>query len=127
MVTIAKQPDERLIEFLHRELGDQLRAVVRFDTDGCEPLFLREDLGQTRLADAITERCERIVAHANDQPIGGLVPPSAGDTDCLVGLVGDVIVLLLYRNETDGVAVSVDRTGDLPFTPFFEDCLTRLR
>lgn len=127
MGTIAKQPDERLIEFLQRELGDGLRTVSRFDADGCEPLFVRDDLRHARAGREITGRCEQVVAHIEAHQIDSFAPPSADDIKWLLGLVGEVVVLLLYRNESEGIVVSIDHTVDLPITSFIDDCVATLR
>lgn len=126
MGTFAKQPDERLIEFLQQELDDELRSVCQSDADDCEPLFVRDDLTRSYPALAIPDQWERVAAQIEDHPIDSLVPGSTGETQCLVGLIGNVWILILYRDETEGIVVSVDQSVDSSLTAFIEDCLSIL-
>lgn len=127
MGTIAKQPDERVVEFLQQELGDTLRVVSWFDGDGCDPLFVRDDLGRTRSTRAIADRCERVLPRIEDRQIDALLPGVAGDTKSLLMMDDTVVVLLLYRTDAEGIVVSFDQSGDSPLTSFIQDCLTLLR
>lgn len=127
MGTMAKQPDEQLLELLHDEFDDDVRAVCRFGSDGCESVFVRSDLGHHRSAAVIADRCERLVTEVDGHRIDGLVPPTAGEPECLIGLVGHLIVVVLYRTSTMGIVVTIDRGGGFPRAAFIDDCLATLR
>lgn len=124
MVKMAKRPFEELIEFLERELDDQLRVVLRFGSAGIERLFARSDIS----LHADEELAERFIRGfpGVDKP-GDLFPGGAAGSECLVGFSDETIELLLYRHPNEAVAIAFDRRSEDPLARFVEQCLVALR
>lgn len=120
---MAKRPNEELIEYLQRSLGDRLRVVVQRDHHGIEPLFVREDVARGHSRDHLDAIYERAVTRFDPREVDQLVPGQTSAPDWLLGMTGDIAVVLLYPHDDSRILVSFDPDPDLRLQTFVEECL----
>ncbi|GAA0644614.1 DUF7522 family protein [Salarchaeum japonicum] len=105
---------DTVVERLRREFGDALRSVTRYDADGYEDLYVREDV-ESGYAD---DRMERIAEETRMEALQStylrdLFQPVHGDFECTARFFEDGIELNYTVSETRGFAVGLDRhAGD---------------
>lgn len=124
MVKIAKRPFEELIQLLEMEMGDRLRVVLRLGGDGTERLFARSDLA-SRSNGELGVPLARVFP-GSDEP-EDLVPRGVGGSDCLVGYLEDVVVVVLYRHTDEAVVIAFDRAREDALAAFVERCQETMR
>lgn len=120
---MAKRPNEELIEYLQRSLGDRLRVVVHRGHYGLEPLFVREDVARGHPGDDLDAIYERAVTRFDPHEVDQLDPGQTSAPDCLLGMTGNIVVVLLYPPDDTRILISFDRGPDLGLQTFVEECL----
>lgn len=126
MGTMAKRPDEGLIEFLTGALGEELRGVYRYDGDGIERLWPANGAGPTVADEAVLNRGIHVAARVGRELAGGSRPATSRN-EGLLWLVDDRVVVLLPEEGRRGYVVTADRRTELPITRFVESCLAAMR
>lgn len=104
---MSKPPSEALTEFLTDRVGDHLRSVLRYDEDGGELVYVRDDVAE-RYSTAEIKRVFQ------DVRLEGMGKPHQedlydhGSLNCTVRSFDDAVEMYFPRDETTGVAVSLD-------------------
>lgn len=113
---------EGLVEFLLAQVGDNLRSVVRYDTDGYDVVYIREDVGD-QYSEADLEAVVRdlgIDAFEKGHQEGLYVH---GDLNCTVRCFDDAIEMNFVFDRGDGIAVSLDGETFATQQTFIGTCL----
>lgn len=98
---------ERVTRFLRDEVGETLRAVVAYDDDSCEVVYVRDDLKQDEgWQDVAREDIDRIVAAARNED-GVRSIRAFGDYRATVRLFEHAVVLQ-FPTATGGFGVSLE-------------------
>lgn len=121
MGTMAKRPDERLIEFLTGEFGEDLRGVYWYDSAGIERLWPATRATPSPAEEGVLDRCIEIARNVGREWPGDSRPAASRD-DGLVWLVDDQVVVLLPGAGGRGFVATADRRAELPLTGFVESC-----
>jgi hypothetical protein len=95
---------EALQEFLADEVGDAVRMIARYDVNGYEVVFRREDV--THDVDMAVED-HRLEALSTDH-FRRLFGPGHGDLTCIVKCFEDAVEMNFPLSKTHGVGVSLD-------------------
>ncbi|WP_135830386.1 DUF7522 family protein [Halorussus halobius] len=121
---MSEKPAEALTEFLRERVGDHLRSVVRYDEDGAELVYVRDDVAE-RYSTAATERVFQ------DVRLEGMGKPHQeglydhGSLNCTVRSFDDAVEMHFPHDETTGVAVSLDGEVFAINNTFIGECLER--
>jgi len=116
-------PDERyqpLLQLVHNRAGDAFRGAVRYDADGWDALYLRDDVATESLKRALPTITERACADRS------IVPDDQydrlGQHHATVELY-DHAAVLHFREATDsGIVVSLDRDVAQGLGQFVNSC-----
>lgn len=113
---------EPLVEFLLGQVGENLRSVVRYDTDGYDIVYVREDVGD-QYSEADLEAVARdlgIDAFEKGHQEGLYVH---GALNCTVRCFDDAIEMNFLFEHGDGIAVSLDGETFATQQTFIGKCL----
>lgn len=116
-------PDERyqpLLQLIHNRAGDAFRGAIRYDADGWDALYIRDDVATGDLKQALSAITDRARA---DQPI---VPTDQydrlGQHQATVELYDSAAVLHFRETSTSGIVVSLDRDVAQGLGQFVNSC-----
>jgi hypothetical protein len=100
----------RLTEFAHEKVGDDLRAVVAYDEDGFDPVFLRPDDREQYSMSSIDRIMEDARLEALERPvIADAFADDLGDLTSHVKVFDQIIQVNVTLSEAEGVVVAMDR------------------
>lgn len=104
---MSENPSKALTEFLKGHVGQHLRSVLRYDDQGGEFLYLRDDVAEQYSDDEIEDvvreaRLEGIDRHHQESLY------DHGSLDCTVRSFEEAVEMHFARDETSGTAVALD-------------------
>jgi hypothetical protein len=119
LVQVASAP--RLVGYLRRRVGDDLRGVVCYDGNETDVLFARADRPGIE-SDA--ERAVRYLRHESQSRERRAFP--FGDLDGTVRSFEDAVVMHLPLAESRGIVVTLDPNAARQLNAFMADCIDQL-
>lgn len=120
---MAADAYRRFMARIHQQAGQSLRAVLQYDTTSWELLYLRDELRNDALQEAIPNMVDRLrdrtfVTTDEYDRLGEPLATVEVHTDA---------VLLHFREAADsGVIVTLDRAVAERVSTFIEDCANEL-
>ncbi|WP_436928805.1 hypothetical protein [Halosimplex halobium] len=116
-------PNERyqpLLQLVHNRAGDAFRGAVRYDAEGWEALYLRDDVATGDLKQALGPITDRARAEES------IVPPEQydrlGEAQATVELYDHAAVLHFREGAEVGIIVSLDRDVAQGLGQFVNGC-----
>lgn len=100
-------PSEALTDFLKDRVGDHLRSVLRYDEDGGEFLYLRDDVADQYSEGEMKQVVRDVRLEAVDKPHQESLY-SHGSLNCTVRSFDDAVEMHFLRDEKRGTAVALD-------------------
>lgn len=113
-----------LMEFLEVRVGDSLRTVFSYEFDDWSTLYIRDDVATGELRERVGRLVKRMREHesmADDRLYRGL-----GETQAMVELHSEGILINIKQSERSGVALSFDRDAVSDIPSFIDGCLAKL-
>jgi len=96
-----------LTKSLREYVGDDLRSVLRYDDDGAELVYVREDVADDYSATEVEQVVRDVRLEAVEKPHQeGLY--EHGSLDCTVRCFDDAVEVHFPHDETSGTAVALD-------------------
>lgn len=116
-----QEENEQLLEYLRESLGDSLRAVGRYDKEGYDPIYLREDVVDAYDSEDIEEiHHEMVLKGLGNQHLETLF--KGDDLDCSIYQFEDKVRLHFVRGDYRGLYVSFDWNGSVNPSKIVERC-----
>lgn len=113
--------NEELVDYLRGELDDDLRAVGRYDREGYDPLFIRDDVIEEYATEDIEEiHHEMVLKGLGNQHLETLF--KGDDLDCSIYQFEDKVRLHFVRGDYRGLYVSFDWHGDVNPSRIVDRC-----
>ncbi|MDY6779974.1 MAG: hypothetical protein SV760_05415 [Halobacteria archaeon] len=110
-----------LVEFLKQEVGDKLRAVGKYDKDGYDILYIRDDAAdQFSQSDIEDIHHEMVLKGLGNQRIESLF--NNDNLDCSIYQFDDKIRLHFVHEDYRGTYVSFDFDGEVNPSKIVEEC-----
>ncbi|WP_436910486.1 hypothetical protein [Halosimplex marinum] len=116
-------PDERyqpLLQLVHSRASDAFRGAVRYDAEGWEALYLRDDVATGDLKQALGAITDR--ARADESIVPADQYDRLGETQATVELHDRAAVLHFRESAESGVVVSLDREVAQGLGQFVNSC-----
>lgn len=114
----------RLTEFAHEKVGGDLRAVVAYDEDGFDPVYLRPDVREQYSMSAIDRIMEDARLEALERPvIADTFADDLGEFTSRVKVFDRIIQVNVTLSDAEGVVIAMDR----PQIPAAECLIDELR
>ena len=123
---MSDDPSEALTDFLQQRVGDHLRSVLYYDSDGGEFLYLRDDVAD-EYDDAERENVLRDVRlEAVEKPHQEDLY-AHGPLNCTVRCFENAVEMHFPLDETSGTAVALDGEVFAIHNTFIGKCLEVMR
>lgn len=119
---MSETPPEALTEFLSERVGDHLRSVIRYDEDGADLVYARDDVA----ADYSDAELERVFRDVRLESVGKPHQEDLydhGRLNCTVRCFEDGVEIHFARDETSGTAVSLDPEVFVAHNTFVGKCI----
>lgn len=114
---------EDLLRFLRERTGESLRGAGRYDADGYEVLYVRQDLARATLDAEV----ERMVAHLrNESRAREQRAFPYGELDGTVRSFEEAVVMHFPLPQERGVVVTLDPDVAQQLNAFMRECIERL-
>ncbi|WP_135362825.1 hypothetical protein [Halosimplex halophilum] len=116
-------PNERyqpLLKLVHSRAGDAFRGAVRYDAEGWEALYLRDDVATGDLKQALGAITDR--ARADESIVPADQYDRLGGTQATVELHDHAAVLHFREGAEAGIIVSLDRDVAQGLGQFVNSC-----
>jgi len=114
---------QRLVEYLRRRVGDDLRGVAFYDESGCDILYLREDLRGDDPS-TVAERMISYLKHESRSRERRVFP--FGELNGTVRSFEDAAVMHFPLTQARGVVVTLDPNAARQLNSFMNDCIAQL-
>lgn len=114
---------DRLIDYLERRASDYHRGTVRYDGDGTDVLYLREDIRESRLSSQIDRMLRRLRPEASPKEEPAF---PFGDLHATVRLFDEAILLHFPTGTDRGIVVSLEPETARDLKTFIGECQTRI-
>lgn len=112
---------KQLVDFLKEEVGDRLRAVGRYDKDGYDVMYIREDVIEEFSHDDIEEiHHEMVLKGLGNQHIEALFNDE--NLDCSIYQFETTVRLHFVMEDYRGYYVSFDYDGDTNPSRIVDKC-----
>ncbi|ELZ24107.1 hypothetical protein C475_12697 [Halosimplex carlsbadense 2-9-1] len=108
------------VQLVHNRAGDAFRGAVRYDNDGWEALYLRDDVTTEELKSALPAIADR--ARASESIVPAERYDRLGDRQATVELHDRAAVLHFRESEGSGIVVSLDRDVAQGLGQFVNSC-----
>ncbi|MFB6077386.1 MAG: hypothetical protein ABEJ80_00230 [Halarchaeum sp.] len=122
---MAARRHRELHSFLRERAGDAYRSAFRYDDDGWEAIYVRDDVRTRALERGASRAYEQIQQRQSLFPDDSL--PMLGATQATTEVHENAIVMHFPESETSGTVVSLDRSAAQQLTGFVLACQERLR
>jgi len=110
-----------LVDLLKREVGDDLRAVGRYDKEGYDVLYIREDVANEFSQEDIEEiHHEMVLKGLGNQHIESLFNDEV--LECSIYQFEDSVRLHFVNDDYLGYYVSFDYDGDVNPSRIVDEC-----
>jgi len=116
--------DQRLHQFVHERAGDGYRALVRYDADEWEVLYVREDLSSETIEAAIPQIAEQL--RERHALVREEESPMLGGVNATLEVHDDGVLLHLPEGSASGVVVSLDQRVARHLVEFIVQCTSVL-
>jgi hypothetical protein len=112
---------KELVDLLREEVGDSLRAVGRYDEEGYDVLFIREDVADEFSQEDIEEiHHDMVLKGLGNQHIESLFNDEA--LECSIYQFEDSVRLHFVNDDYLGYYVSFDYDGDTNPSRIVDEC-----
>lgn len=126
MDEIADRVSRTLVEELESELGDVLRSVTTYDSQGYRDLFVREDVFNDYSIEEEYELYHEWILNSSSASIHEDSLLHAGEYRGQVRVFDQAITILVPLTETAGLFVAYDYLADVSPVRIIELCLDHL-
>jgi|GEM_PF-893110 len=109
-----------LVQLVHNRAGDAFRGAIRYDADGWEALYLRDDVATEALKSALSAIADR--ARADESTVPEAQYDRLGENQATVELYDHAAVLHFRESADSGIVVSLDRDVAQGLGQFVNSC-----
>lgn len=109
-----------LLQLIHGRAGDSFRAAVWYDADEWVVLYMREDVATQDLRSSMSELADRL--RSAESLVPEQIYDRIGDTQAVVELHDNAVVLHFRETPTQGIVVSLDRDVAQGLGQFVNSC-----
>jgi N-dimethylarginine dimethylaminohydrolase len=109
-----------LVQLVHNRAGDAFRGAIRYDADGWDALYLRDDVATEDLKAALSAIAER--ARANESIVPAEQYDRLGENQATVELYDRAAILHFRESQDSGIIVSLDRDVAQGLGQFVNSC-----
>jgi len=109
-----------LVQLVHNRAGDAFRGAIRYDADGWEALYLRDDVATEALKSALSAIADR--ARADESIVPEAQYDRLGENQATVELYDHAAILHFRESVDSGIVVSLDRDVAQGLGQFVNSC-----
>lgn len=114
---------DRLIDYLERRASEYHRGTVRYDGNGTDVLYLREDIQETRLSSQIDRMLRRLRPETSSKEERAF---PFGDLHATVRIFDEAILLHFPTGQDRGIVVSLEPETARDLNTFIGECEKRI-